>query len=80
LVGKPEGKRPPGKPRLMLENNIKMDVTEMGWGSMVLIHPGQDKDQWRALVNKVMNFRKILRTSAAGRFSRSAHVRGVSLV
>jgi len=56
LVGKPEGKRPLGRRRRRWEDNIKMDLREVGGGGdwMVLAH---DRDRWRALVNKVMNFR-----------------------
>jgi hypothetical protein len=56
-VGEPEGKRPLGRPRRRWEDNIKMDLREMGWGGMVWIHLAQDSDQWRALVNMVMNIR-----------------------
>jgi hypothetical protein len=57
LVGKPEGKRPPGRPRSRWEDNIRMDVRVIGWGGMDLIDLAQDRDQWRALVNTVMNLR-----------------------
>jgi hypothetical protein len=50
LVGKPEGKRPLGRPRRMWEDNIKMDLREIGWGGMEWIDLAQDRDQWRALV------------------------------
>jgi hypothetical protein len=52
---KPEGNRPLGRPRRMWEDNIKMDVRDIKWGSMNLIYPAQNRDQWRALVNTVMN-------------------------
>jgi len=55
LVGKPEGKRPLGRPRRRWENNIKMDLQEMGCGDMDWIDVAQDRDRWRALVNAVMN-------------------------
>jgi hypothetical protein len=55
LVGKPEGKRPLGRPRRRWEDNIKMDVREIGWGGMDWIELSHDRDQWRALVNTVMN-------------------------
>jgi len=57
LVGKPEGKRPLGRPRLRWENNIKMDFQEVVCGGMDWIELAQDRDRWRALVNAVMNFR-----------------------
>ena len=56
LVGKPEGKRPLGRPRRRWEDNIKMDLREVG-GSVDLLELAQDKDRWRALVNTVMNLR-----------------------
>jgi hypothetical protein len=55
LVGKPEGKRPLGRPRQRWEDNIKMDLQEVGCGAMDWIEPAQDRDRWRALVNAVMN-------------------------
>jgi hypothetical protein len=57
LVGKPEGKRPLGRSRLRWENNIKMDLQEMGWKGMDWIDLAQDRDRWRALVNAVTNLR-----------------------
>ena len=57
LVGKPEGKRPLGRPRRRWENNIKMDLQELGCGGMDWIELAQDSDRWRALVNAVMNLR-----------------------
>jgi len=57
LMGKPEGKRPLGRPRLRWEDNIKMDVQEMGCGAMDWIELAQDRDRCRALVNVVMNLR-----------------------
>jgi hypothetical protein len=57
LVGKPEGKRPLGRPRRRWEDNIKMNLREIGWGGMEWIDLAQDRDQWRALVNTVMNLR-----------------------
>jgi hypothetical protein len=56
LVGKPEGKRPLGRPRHRWEDNIKIDQ-EVGCGGMDWIALAQDRDMWRALVNTVMNFR-----------------------
>jgi hypothetical protein len=57
LVGKPEGKRTLGRPRRRWEENIKMDLREIGWGDMEWIDLAQDRDHWRALVNSVMNLR-----------------------
>ena len=56
LVGKPEGKRPLGRPRRRWEDNIKMDLEEVGGGGDWM-ELAQDRYRWRALVNKVMNFR-----------------------
>jgi hypothetical protein len=55
LVGKPEGKRPLGRPRRRWEDRIGMDVREIGWGGMDWIDLAQDRDQRRALMNRVMN-------------------------
>jgi hypothetical protein len=55
LVGKPEGKRPLGRPRRRWVDNIKMDLTEIGWDGRDWIELAQDRNQWRALVNTVMN-------------------------
>jgi len=57
LVGKPEGKRPLGRPRRIWEDNIKMDIQEVGCEGMDWIELAQDRDRWRALVNAVMNHR-----------------------
>jgi hypothetical protein len=57
LVGKPEGKRPLGRPRRRWMDNIKMDLLEIGWGGVDWIGLAQDRDRWRALVNAVMNLR-----------------------
>jgi hypothetical protein len=57
LVGNPEGKRPLGRPRRRWVDNIKMDLREIGWDGMDWIDLAQDRDQWRALVNAVINFR-----------------------
>jgi hypothetical protein len=55
LVGKPEGKRPLGRPRGKWVDNIKMDLREIGWSGMDWIDLAEDRDHWRALVNTVMN-------------------------
>jgi len=55
LVGKPEGKRPLGRTRRRWEDNIKMDLQEVGCEGMDWIDLSQDRDRWRALVNAVMN-------------------------
>ena len=57
LVGKPEEKRPLGKPRHRWEDNIKMDLQEVGYGGMDWIDVAQDRDRWRAFVNAVMSIR-----------------------
>ena len=57
LVGKPEGKRPLGRPRRRWEDNIKMDLQEVGCRVMDWIELTQDRERWRALLNAVMNFR-----------------------
>ena len=57
LVGKLEGKRPLGRPRRRWEDNIKMDLREMGWGCGDWTELAQDRDRWRALVSTVMNLR-----------------------
>jgi len=57
LVGKPEGKRPPGRPRHRWQDNIKMDLQEVGFGGMDWIKLVHDRDRWRALVNAVMYLR-----------------------
>jgi hypothetical protein len=56
-VGKPEGKRPLGRPRRRWEDNIKMNLKETGCGGVDWIDLVQDRDRWRALVNAVMNLR-----------------------
>jgi hypothetical protein len=57
LVGKPEGRRPVGRPRRRWVDNIKMDLREIGWDGMDLIDLTRDRDQWRVLVNTEMNLR-----------------------
>jgi hypothetical protein len=57
LVGRPEGRRPLGRLSRRWEDNIKMDLREIGFGDVNWIHWAQDRDRWRALVNTVMNLR-----------------------
>jgi hypothetical protein len=57
LVGKPEGKRPLGRTRRRWEDNIEMDLQEVGCGGMDWFVLAKDRDRWRALVNAVMNLR-----------------------
>jgi hypothetical protein len=57
LVGKPEGKRPPGRPRRRWMDNIKKHLSEIGMNVVDWIGLAQDRYRWRALVNSVMNFR-----------------------
>jgi len=56
MVGKPEGKRPRGRPSRRWEDNIKIDLQNVGWEHMDWIDLAQDRDRWRAVVNVVMNF------------------------
>jgi hypothetical protein len=57
LVGRPEGRRPLGRPRRRWEDNIKIDLQEVGWGCMDWIDMAQDRDMWQALVTAVINLR-----------------------
>jgi len=59
LMGKPERKRPHGRPRRRWEDNIKMDLQEVGCGVVDWIELTQDRDRWRALVNAVMDLRVV---------------------
>jgi hypothetical protein len=56
LVGKPEGRRPVGGPRYRWVDNIEMDLVEIEWGAVDWIGLGQDTDEWRAVVNALINF------------------------
>jgi hypothetical protein len=77
LVGKPEGKRPLGRPRRRWVDNIKIDHKEIGWDGMDWIDLAQERDHWRALVYTVMKLRGplILRGCIIGSFSRRARRR-----
>jgi hypothetical protein len=55
LVGKPEGRRPLGRPRRRWEDGIRMDLREIGRGSVYWIQLAQDRDRWRTVVNTAMN-------------------------
>jgi hypothetical protein len=55
LVGNPEGKRPLGRSRHRWVDNIEMDLREIGWDGMDWMNLAENRDQWRALVNRVMN-------------------------
>jgi hypothetical protein len=57
LMGKPEGKRPLGRPRHRWVDNIQIDLREIGWVDVDWMDLALDRDQWRALVNTVMNLR-----------------------
>jgi hypothetical protein len=57
LAGRPEGKRPLGRPRHRWKDNIKIDLQEMGWGGKDQIAMAQDRGRCRAVVNAVMNHR-----------------------
>jgi hypothetical protein len=76
LMGEPEGKRPFENPRRRCVYNTKMDLKEIGWDGMDCTELTQDKDQWRALVNRVMNLRvpqnagKLLSSCTTGGVSR----------
>jgi hypothetical protein len=59
-MGKPEGKRPLGRPRRRWEDGLRMDLREIGWGSVDLIQLAQDRDLWWALVNTVMNLQVLV--------------------
>jgi hypothetical protein len=57
LMGKPEGKRPLGRPRRRCVDNIRVDVVEVGWGDVDWTSLAQDRERWRALLNSVLNLR-----------------------
>jgi hypothetical protein len=57
LVGKPEGKRPLGRPRCRWMGNIRLDLVEVGWSDVNWIGLAKDRNRWRALVNSVLNLR-----------------------
>jgi hypothetical protein len=84
LVGRPEGRSPLGRPRHRWEDNIKMDLQEVGWRGMDWIDMTQDRDRWRALVNAVMNLRvpqnagNVLTSRQPVSFSRRTLLHGVS--
>jgi hypothetical protein len=81
LVGKPEGKRPLGRPKRGRVDNIEMDLREIWWDDMDWIDVVQDRDQWMALVNTVRNLRvpnnaeKFLSSCTIGSFSKNAQLR-----
>jgi hypothetical protein len=85
LVGRQEGKRPLGRPRCRWVDNVKMDLREIGWSGADCIDVAQDRDQWRALVNTVMNLRfpynagQFLSSCTIGGFSRRTHLHKVTL-
>jgi hypothetical protein len=55
LVGRPEGRRPLGRPRCRWEDDIKMDLQEVGWGDIDWIELAEDRDRWWTLLNVIMN-------------------------
>jgi hypothetical protein len=83
-LGKPQGKRPLGRPRHRWLDNIKMDLREIGWGGTDWIDLAEDRDQWGALVNTVMylqvpkNVGKFLNSCTTGNISRRAQLHEVS--
>ncbi|KAJ4446228.1 hypothetical protein ANN_12922 [Periplaneta americana] len=80
LVGRPEVKRPLGRPRRRWEDNIKMDLREVGYEDRDWINLAQDRDQWRAYVRAAMNLRLVYTTAAVRLFSVCKQVIGVDQV
>jgi len=84
LMGRPEGKRPLGRPRHRWEDNIKMDLQDLGCGDIDWIKLAQDRDMWWALVNAVMNLQvpqntgNFLTSYKVVSFSRRTLLHGVS--
>jgi hypothetical protein len=84
FVGKPEGRRPLGRPRRRWLDNIRTDLVEVGWGDVDWIGLAQDKDRSRAVVNSVLNFRaplnsgKLSSVQTTSGLSSSAQLHGVS--
>jgi hypothetical protein len=78
LVGKPERKRPLGRPRRTWVDNIKMYLREIRWGGMDWIDLTEDREKWRALLNMVMNFGKFLSGCTTGGFSRRVQLHDIS--
>jgi hypothetical protein len=80
LVGKSKGKRPLGRPRYRWVDIIKRDLREIGWGGMDWIDLARNRDEWRALVNMVMNFQvpqnagKFMSSCITGGFPRRAQL------
>jgi hypothetical protein len=84
LVGKPEGRRPVGRPRRRWLDNIRMDLVGVGWSDVDWIGLAQDRDRWGALVNSALNLRvpqntgKLWSVQTTGDLSSSAQLHGVS--
>jgi hypothetical protein len=75
LMGKPEGKGPLGRQRCRWVDNIKMDLREIGWDAVVWIDMAHNRDQWKALVNTVLNLRVLYN---AGKFLSGCTIGGSS--
>jgi hypothetical protein len=86
FVGKPEGRRPLRRPRFRWVDNIKMDLREIGWVGMDCIDLAQDRNEWRALVNKKLNLLaaqnvgNLFCSCRNGGCTRRAQLHGVSYV